>query len=285
MGRHYGWYGQVARSCRRAIGILLVAIAPLAASGCVEEIRVVRVYPDGSGTIIRSRMVSHKVIEILKDKRGGDPKLHIAEEWNLQKEALRYGEDVSLSEIVTVETETGMGFEARFDFPDINRIRLGESTRNSGLDKHFMTFTMQPGDPAELTIHWPAEKRITQMVTLLHGFDEGDDAVEEFVADLPPERQEEALEMMKTLMGIRVATYVEVAGRIIATNATHLQGNYIALANISFSDALQVEEVRNAIDRNREEKQNPSLDEMKEFLMLIPNQLVETETEIYVRFE
>jgi hypothetical protein len=78
---------------------------------------------------------------------------------------------------------------------------------------------------------------------------------------------------------------VEVAGQITATNATHLQGNYIALANISFSDALQVEEVRNAIDRNKAERRNPSLDEMKEFLMLIPDELVETESEIIVRFE
>lgn len=285
MGHRSGRRGILARSCRKVLAILLLAIVPLAASGCVEEIRVVRVYPDGSGTIIRSRMVSHEVIEILKDKRGGDPKLHIAEQHSLELEARRYGEEVTLSEIVTVETETGKGFEAHFEFPDINKIRLGESTRNSGSDKDFMTFTMQPGDPAELTIHWPAKKRITQMVTLIHGFDEGNNEVEEFVADLPPERQEEALEMMKTLMGIRVATYVEVAGQITATNATHLQGNYIALANISFSDALQVEEVRNAIDRNKAERRNPNLDEMKEFLMLIPDELVETESEIIVRFE
>ncbi len=282
MGLRHRWKQCAGKNLRQAIASLCLA---LTAAGCVEETRVVRIYPDGSGTIIRYRMVSHEVIEILNNTEGASHDIHIADRFNLQQEARRYGENVVLSDIVPVQTEYGEGFEAYFEFPDVNGIRLGESSRNSVIDKHFMTFFMQAGDPAELLIHWPAEKRITQAVSLIHGAAEGDDELIKSAADWPEEFRDEAMAQMKTLIGMKFATYVEVVGDIIDTNATYAQDNYIALANLSFSDAIKIEEVRAAIDRNREMRRRPDLEEMKEFLALIPGQLVESEPEIFVRFK
>lgn len=90
------------------------------------------------------------------------------------------------------------------------------------------------------------------------------------------------MEMMRmAFRDMRIALHVEVAGHIIETNATHLDGNRVTLVEIDFSQLMENDEVLRALAA----KKDQSVAEVRELMRLIPGMRIEIEPQVHVLFE
>ena len=61
----WGAVASMAKACRKAAGFLLLGVAALSLAGCMEIETVVRVNPDGSGTITERLVMSNEIVEMM----------------------------------------------------------------------------------------------------------------------------------------------------------------------------------------------------------------------------
>ena len=210
-------------------------------------------------------------------------------EQELRDAAPGYGEGVTYVSAENVETEFGKGYEASYAFTDINRIRVGQNPGDKmpgGGEKEseaeagdFTTFTMQPGYPAQLVIHWPVDQNEAET-----GGNTDELSVEETATEEEqlPEQQEAAMEMMKmAFKDMRMSMHVEVAGQVVESNATHLNGSRVTLVEIAFADFLENAEAMTAMAAD----DNQTVADMKEMMRLIPGLKMEIEPQVSILFE
>lgn len=291
MSDRFGWgaIASMAKACRKAPGFLLLGVAAFALAGCMEIETVVRVNPDGSGTITERLVMSNEIVEMMKEMTPEGQPAERYNEQELRDAAPGYGEGVTYVSAKDVETEFGKGYEASYAFTDINKIRVGQDPgdkmpgggemEGEAEGSDFTTFTMQPGYPAQLVIHWPVDENKSDTV---EGTEEV--SVEETTAEQEqsPEQQAAAMEMMKmAFKDMRMSMNVEVAGHVVDSNATHLNGNRVTLVEIAFADFLDSEEAMTAMAAN----ENQTVADMKELMRLIPGLKMEIEPEVSVVFE
>jgi hypothetical protein len=284
MHYHFGW--------RRASALakFLLGLAALALSGCMDLQTVVRVEADGSGTISDRIVMSNEIIEMMKGMAPEGQEVPLFNEEELQAAAYSYGEGVTFLSAEAIETGTGTGYVAYYAFEDINLIRVGQdpedkmpggggmgASAEAGDEGSFTTFSMEPGYPASLTVHWPVDEGEPETMEETEAA-----TMEESEAAQSPEQQEAAMEMMKTAFkDMRMALYIEIAGQVLETNATHLDGNRITLVDISFSEFLQNEEALKAMASDEEQ----TVADMKSMMALIPGLKLEIEPEVSILFE
>lgn len=282
-----GAVASMAKACGKTLGILLLGIATLAVAGCMEIETVVRVKPDGSGTITERLVMSNEIVGMMQEMAPEGQPAELYNEQELRNAAPGYGEGVTYVSAKDVETEFGKGYEASYAFADINKIRVGQDPGDKmpgdgpveGEDDagDFTTFTMQPGSPAELVIHWPVDKAESRSVETAETASTDEAPVEQSA-----EEQEAAMEMMQmAFKDMRMSMHVEVAGSVVDSNATHLNGSRVTLVDIAFAEFLNSEEAMTKMASNSEQ----SVADMKEMMALIPGLKMEIEPEVTVRFE
>jgi hypothetical protein len=114
MNDRFGWslIASKARAGSKALGILLLGIAPLVLAGCMEIETVVRVNPDGSGTITERLVMSNEIVEMMKEMAPEGQPVELFNEQELLDAAPGYGTGVTYVSANNVETEFGKGYEA-----------------------------------------------------------------------------------------------------------------------------------------------------------------------------
>ncbi|MBE9553785.1 MAG: hypothetical protein IMF05_10020 [Proteobacteria bacterium] len=289
MNDRFGWgaIASMARACCKALGFLFLGIATFVVAGCMEIETVVRVNADGSGTITERLVMSNEIVEMMKEMAPEGQPVELFNEQELLDAAPGYGEGVTYVSAKNVEAEFGKGYEASYAFTDINKIRVGQDPgekmpgagemEGEAEEGDFTTFTMQPGYPAQLVIHWPVDQNEPETVESTEEV-----SVEENTAEQTSEEQEAAMEMMKmAFKDMRMSMHVEVAGQIVDSNATHLNGNRVTLIEIAFAEFLDSEEAMTAMASNNDQ----TVADMKEMMRLIPGLKMEIEPEVSVQFE
>jgi hypothetical protein len=274
-------------TCARLAGRLLTALAPLALAGCMDMETVVHVDEDGSGTITERLVMSNEIVAMIAEMTPEGQPVWLYNEEELRAKAANYGHGVRFFSAEPVKTDFGQGYVVRYDFADINRIRVGQEPSETmpgsngtiiddgGVD--FATFSMEPGNPAQLIIHWPVdhhESRSTDLADMSEGQDQ--------TVEPSPEQQAAAMEMMKAAFkDMHLSLKVEVAGQIVETNATHLDGSRVTLVDISFADFLNSEEAL----REMALGESKTIADIKDLTSLIPGLKLEIEPEVSVLFE
>ena len=114
----FGWgaVASMAKACGRTLGVLLLGIATLAIAGCMEIETVVRVKPDGSGTITERLVMSNEIVDMMKEMAPEGQPAELYNEQELRDAAPSYGESVTYVSAKDVETEFGKGYEASYAF-------------------------------------------------------------------------------------------------------------------------------------------------------------------------
>ena len=284
-----GAIAPMARALCKTLRFLLPGIAPLLLAGCMEIETVVRVNPDGSGTITERRVMSNEIMDMMREMAPAGEPVEFYNEQELRDAATGFGEGVTYVSAENVETDFGKGYTAHYAFTDVNRIRIGQDPGDKMPDGgmteggetpdegDFTTFTMQPGNPATLVIHWPVDKNGAESVVIA-----GEVSADEPAAQQSPEEQEAAMEMMKmAFKDMRMSMHVEVAGQVVDSNATHLDGNRVTLVDFAFAELLDSEEAMKTMASSN----NQNLADMKELMALIPGLKMELEPEISIVFE
>lgn len=217
--------------------IAVVLFVAATCSACLRSTTVISVKPDGSGTIVQETGVSPQMLAMLEGMAGGKSgrtptaKDMFGEEQAKQAAAAMGVEFLSGEPIKTADLE---GYRARFAFADIGklRMRLNQQTTASldekkSLDPPF-GFAFQKGaSSSRLTIDMPDMKSPAEPLGFKNT-EPGDAA-----------QAQQAIAMMKMFTrGMFVDVSLDVDGRILKTDAQHVQGSRVTLLQLDFDTLL-----------------------------------------------
>lgn len=279
---------------RKRLRILAAAAALTALTGCIELETVVRVSPDGSGTVSERMVLSTAVVEQMKAMRtelasmqgvNTDEALEgfdILDRGRLEQRAAAMGEGVTLEKMEPLKADWGEGYAARYRFTDINKLRIDQNPSSAvptgpaleSASNEMLAFRFEPGPKAVLTVTMPDPEPPGSAL----GFEEEGEG-----EGFPPGQDGEEVEaqMRDMFKDLHVAVALEVDGDIVETNATHRDGSRITLMELDFSKILENPEKFEAMQNS----QPRTLEESKEFMADLPGVKVETEREITITFK
>jgi hypothetical protein len=272
--------------------VILVRFIPLAAavwfalSACFQADVLVRVGPEGSGTVEETFMVRNTV----GDTTGRDPEYSgnasaVLDEERLREKARRMGEGVRYVRAMPYETEGFSGYRVLYAFDDINTLTLNENPSENlplpggalpggpvfGRDggEELITFRFSAGPPPVLVVKMPPWAE-----ALTGGGQEEEPG-------RGPEKEGGDNVTKGLLRGMRMGLHVEVVGRIVKTNASYVEGSRVSLMEMDFSGLLENE---SALDAFREADPK-TVEEAKRLMRKLLGLRVELEEEIHIVFQ
>ncbi|MFN7973864.1 MAG: hypothetical protein U0166_16200 [Acidobacteriota bacterium] len=222
---------------RKALAALLPAL--LAFQGCISFTTLVKIKPDGSGTIVQTITMSTKFLEQMKAMGSsfGDQKSGGATDMFSEKEAResvsKLGPGVTFVGMEKVKTTDHEGMTATYAFTDVTKLRISEAPDAPGSSGHGeepLQFRFQKGaGSSTLTIAMHDTKKAEAK--------KGKSAAsEKEAADAPPDPA--AMAQMKELFkGMKLGVAVEVDGKLVKTNSAYVEGNKVTVLEMDF-DAL-----------------------------------------------
>jgi hypothetical protein len=226
----------------RSMTAAVLCALPLFLGGCITDVTVMKVNPDGSGTITVTTQMKASAIKQMKEMAkafGGDnakePELFTEKE--AKEKVAKMGEGVTFVSSEPVKTADAEGIKAVYAFKDINKLRISEMPDPPGAGA--------PGTPK------PEVKRSAPLLFKLTKQANGNSLLTivnppcELKPDgapggAPPDGDipEEQLGMMKEMMGgLKVSIQLEVAG-LVKTNSKHVEGSKITLMEMDFDKII-----------------------------------------------
>lgn len=228
----------------RCLPGMLCVVSALAASGCFQSSTLIKLKPDGSGTIEQTLTMTAEAAQQLTAfaAMGGDkskpaasgPNDFFSEE-DAKSAVAKMGGGVTYVSSQRIDTPERKGRKALYSFSDIRKLTVqemsapraaGEAGPASGAAKEAamkFNFTQMPGGHSLLTIGMPVPVMPT--------------------ADMAPpssplQNNPQMMEMMKMfLKGLQVDAAIEV-DRLIKTNSPYVNGSRVTLLSIDFDRVL-----------------------------------------------
>lgn len=285
------------------LGLILACLA-----GCIQVDTLVKVKPDGSGTVEETVLIAKDSMQGIQDmmkgimegmadqmqmegmeagKMGAEGRtfgngLDLFDEAKLRENARDMGAGVTYVSGERVETGKAQGYRALYAFSDVNQLRLsispsakmpsnfGDTSNMPEAKQGFATFRFVKGSPSVLRIMVPEEITSDNLQPpQMPGSTAGGSA-----QMAVPEQMKQLFKDMKMKMA------VEVQGKILRTNATHREGSRITLMDVDFGKLLGEMETLQQI--NEEMGRNP--EKAKARLKNLPGIKVELNPEVRVEF-
>jgi hypothetical protein len=228
--------------------LAVVSLAVLL-SGCINSGTLVRIKPDGSGTIEQTMLVNLQVIKGLMATMGGSGRMTESggalNEEEFKRTAQRMGvRPVSLTPLKQNGFEGG---KAVFAFDDITKVRLDQDPQMPGASRGGSS-----GGAGSAPIRF-GFSRAGGASVLTIAVDEKQAAAAAADAGVTPGAIPDTvdpamLQMMKTMFqGFKVAIDLELEGTIVRTNADYVSGSRITLLELDIAQALDDESKLNAV--------------------------------------
>lgn len=205
------------------------------ASGCINSASLIKVKPDGSGTLEQTMLVNMAALKGLMAGMGGS---QIKESGGMLNEAefKRAGERMGVRPVSLTPMKEG-GFEgakAIYAFDDITKVRVDQDPQMGGRTGGPNTSAPTSSNPLKFGL---ARQGDTSVLTI---------TVDEKAADSATARAQDApslesidpamLQMIKTMFdGFRILIDVEVDGTIVKTNADYVAGSRITLLEVDMA--------------------------------------------------
>jgi hypothetical protein len=272
---------------KRVMSLRLIPLAAamcLALSACFQADVLVRVRPEGSGTVEETFMVRKNIIremgEAPEGMNGREPGYSgntpgVLDEERLREKARRMGKGVRYVRAVPHETEEFAGYRVVYAFDDINALTLNENPSENlpslrgETREELVTFRFSKGPPPVLVVRMPSG------MEGLRGGEPG-----EAPGKRPGNGEAEGMRM-GLLKGMRMGLHVEVIGKIVKTNASYVEGSRVSLMDMDFSGLLENE---SALDAFRETDPK-TVEEAKRLMKKLLGLRIEVEEEIEIVFE
>jgi hypothetical protein len=224
----------------RSLRFILVLVGAATLSACINSTTLIRVKPDGSGTVEQTTLINTQVLKAMMPGMSQTGKSSNAvNDADLKRTAERMGPGVR---VVSAEPVTDNGFEgvkAIFSFDDINQVQISQdpdlgggsgvrmpSDRTSknpvtfGLERHgavsVLTITVQ--DKPSSTVKPPDTRTMPDMSDPM------------------------MMGMIKSMFqGFKVNIGLEVIGSIVKTNAEYVSGPRLTLLEMDMGALLEDE--------------------------------------------
>lgn len=256
--------------------LLLVTVS---LAGCFQDEIVVKVNPDGSGTIEQTFLLTRAAVKQMRSMQAQfdpDAPFSVLDKEKLREKAAEFGEGVRFVSAVPLETEDGEGYRAVYAFDDVTALDIqpetgGEPTPSFGEDDEEpgVRFAFEPGSPARLTILVPQEDEAAS-----------DDPAS--ADDVPADSAQlaNAMDMMGAVLnGLHVRLVVEPQGTITETGAAFHEGGQIVLIDVEGEALLSNVPVLQQLART----EDPSA--ARRFIAETPGMQVELQERVTVTFE
>ena len=254
----------------KLLRLLITACLLFLLTGCFQVTTVVRINPDGSGTVEESMLLSKKIVAQIEEMmqgfagdNGGKPRhLDLFEPAKLKEQARSMGMGVTYNSGKKVETTNYIGYTATYAFIDINKLKLsqqsGASTDSNKPKALPLTFSFSKGSPATLTI--VQSKKASGEVPAAT-------EAEQATPGTPPQMSDaNAKKFMELFMGMKFVLAVEMNGTIVSTNATHREGKRLTIVDF---DLAKLGNAGPELEKLSLLK-NSSFEEAKELLKSVP---------------
>jgi hypothetical protein len=208
------------------------------ASGCINSASLVKIKPDGSGTIEQTMLVNMGAIKGLMSGMGAS---QTKESGGVLNEAdfKRAGERMGVRPVSLTPMKEG-GFEgakAIYAFDDITKVRVDQDPQLGARAAGTTPGSRASTSPIKFGL---ARQGATSVLTI---------TVDEKAADSATARAQDApslesidpamMQMIKTMFdGFRILIDVEVDGTIVKTNADYVSGSRITLLEVDMAGVL-----------------------------------------------
>lgn len=265
--------------------ILLAAMA-FFFTGCIEMHTSITVKKDGSGLVEENIFIGKEIIKMFTefaaafaDSTQPQQEFNLFEEDKIRAKTSELGEGVEFVSMKTIKTDEKEGYTAVYKFKDINKIKvnqdpsdempMAEPAEDSDAADKLVKFKFIKGKPNKIIFSLPDEKKKDQSAK----DDTTTMTVEPDTADFE--------NMVKFMKDMKAKVEIKIDGKIVNTNATHVDGNTITLFDIDFGQLLSDKEKLEQF-----KKLNPdSFEEVKKLVKDIPGIKVELNKEVFVEFE
>lgn len=268
----------------------VVLIAVLTLAGCIESNTVIKVNRDGSGEVEETFLMGTEVIQMMMGLAASSgeeesPPPDLLDRPKLEQKALAMGGGVTLTSAEKISTDKSQGYRAVYRFSDINKLKINQNpdenvpeSPSGGKEdptRELIAFQFIEGTktkPAVLTIINPPMETADQSTETAQGEKAGPG----------PEQDEGMLEMFKMIFkDMRIDVAVEVNGKIVKSDATHVEGSKITLMEMDFSKIVENEEAFKKLALSKTE----SLEETKQAIAALPGIKVELKDRVEVQFK
>jgi hypothetical protein len=248
----------------RMLRAVLLVTASATLVGCINSATLIKVKPDGSGTVEQTTLVNTGAMKVMMPgMTPPGPAGGAVNEADLKRTAERMGKGVRLVSAEPAKAGTFEGTKAVFAFDDINQVAVSQDPSMSGSsDGAFGAPPPAPENPVKFTL-----TRNGATSTLTVQFQ--DKPVPADKPNMPPGGPDltdpTVLNMVKTMFdGFKVNIDLEVVGSIVKTNAEYVNGSRMTLLAMDLALLFQDQEKLKALQG----KVGPgaSLSEVKPYL-------------------
>jgi hypothetical protein len=267
---------------------LFALLPPLFLSGCLQIDAVVKLQPDGSGTIEQKVMMGGAIVQQMKSMaaafggdKGANASSGIYDEAKAKARAAEMGPGVTfVSGRAITGADGSEGFTATYAFTDINQVKLkadpgdfgpqgGGMKMKSSSKEPPLTFQFAKGQPASLKIVNPRTRP--------------DPAAKPEATPSPEDAMQEAMlpMMQQMLKDMRMSVAIEVAGRIVETDAQWKDGARVTLMDLDMNKILADPAKFKAMAKFKD----PSSAEAKALIASVPGIKVETADTVTIKFQ
>ena len=265
----------------KALRLFLFAFAALFAfSGCLQVEKVVKLKPDGSGTVEETLIMTKSALESIKQMAAGfgggkaeAKPFDVYDEAKIKEAGEKMGEGVTLVSSTKISTEAGEGYKAIYAFTDINKLKVDQNPSGSmpaagGMKKEEkkkepVVFKFNKGSPAELSMSMPQPEFKPKK-------------------DQPADMEEAAMQMAQQMFkDMKITLAVEVVGTISETNAEYRDGARVTLMEMDMNKLLA-----DPVKFKELAKSNPqTLQEAKALMKGVDGVKVEAAPEVKIKFQ
>ncbi|MHB8108921.1 MAG: hypothetical protein ACYDHW_02685 [Syntrophorhabdaceae bacterium] len=221
--------------------------------GCIQDNVVIKLNPDGSGTIVETIM-SNMFKDMMQKECGKDCPSEDDIAAELAKETMRlakdnageFGKNVRLVSVKPARTNKAAGSTAVYSFDDINKISINKDplTRTSGYfrdrgrDDNNINFSFKKGTPAQLKITMFPEEWLNRQM----GPDKEDPEDKDDFENMDAETKE-------LIRSGRVQVAIEINGDILKSNASYQADKKITLIDVSFENVPENDSMLNKLQK------------------------------------
>lgn len=222
-----------------------LALTAVLCSGCIRSATLVKVKADGSGTIEQTMLVNLGLMKGMFAGLGGQTAQTpgTVNEADLKRAAERMGEGVTLLSATPVKEADGFeGSKAIYAFTDISKVRVDQDPNLSGSTTGGFSTPPKNSNPVSFAMAKGANGEATLTVTVNDPPKAATDKPGGGAAGGPDMANPQMLDMMKSMFqGFKIGIDVEVAGKILKTNADHVAGSRVTLLEMDLGALLQDE--------------------------------------------
>jgi hypothetical protein len=224
-----------------------VAVAVLTAvfsAGCIRSATLITVKSDGSGTVEQTMLMNAAALKGMLGGFGAPEQNTSAgpTDADFKRTATRMGEGVTYVSSEPVKMPDGFeGAKAIYAFTDITKLRIDQDPQMSGSSTGGFSTTSKGSDP--VTFGFVKTATGSTLTVTVNEKPKADTDKPSSPAGGPSMDNPQMTEMMKTMFkGFKVSIDVEVAGKILETNADHVSGSRVTLLEMDLEALLSDEE-------------------------------------------